>query len=210
MIKLMITDDHQMVIDGLKALLKPVPDLEVVGEALHGAALLGQLKRLKPDVVLLDIGMPVMDGIEAAGHIKQDFPAVKILICTTHSEAYKVKKCLKVGVDGYILKGAGREELLKAIKQVVAGKSYYDAQIVEIIMDGFNTQRKQQRPELTEREIEVVQWIAQGKTTREIADDLFLSPFTIETHRRNILAKLELNNVVELVRYAIEHGIVEL
>lgn len=210
MTKIAIADDHQMVIDGLKAMLRPVADIDVVGEALHGAALLGQLKSLQPDVVLLDIGMPIMDGIETTGHIKQNFPQIKILICTTHSEAYKVKKCLRAGIDGYILKGAGRDELLKAIEQVVAGNTYYDPQIVDLIMSDFNNRKRQYSHELTEREIEIIKLIAEGNTTKQIAQTLFLSPYTIETHRRNIFSKLGIKNVVTLVRYAVEHGIVEL
>lgn len=208
MINLFLVDDHQIVIDGLKALFAPIPSINIIGQALNGKDLLKQLQVVQPDIVLMDIGMPDMDGIKASRHIKEQYPNIKVLICTTHSENYKVKKCLQVGVEGYLLKGSGRGELIEALNRLMEGQSYYDARIVSVVMDSFN--KRKRKGALTEREIEVIQLICEGKKTKEIAQQLFLSPYTIETHRKNIFAKLGINKIADLMRYALENGIVDL
>ncbi len=209
MIKLLLADDHQIVLDGLKSLLKDVAHLKVVGESLNGVAALGQVPLVQPDVVLLDIGMPILDGIETAIRLKNQYPHIKILICTTYSDAHKVKKCLQAGVDGYLLKGSGRATLLDAIEQVMQGTTYYDEKIVKVVMESFNKKRKGQNVELTKREIEIVRLIAKGKSTKEIAEEFFLSPRTVETHRKNIFSKLGINKVAALIRYAIEQELLD-
>lgn len=210
MINLFLVDDHQIVLDGLKSLLSPIPSINIVGQARNGLDLLKQLQVVQPDIVLMDIGMPDMDGIEASRAVKERYPNIKILICTTHSETFKVKKCLQTGVEGYLLKGSGRGELIDALNRLMAGDTYYDPRIVNVVMDSFNKKKRDRRNELTPREIEVIQLISEGKKTKEIAEKLYLSPYTIETHRKNIFAKLGINNVAELMRYALENGIVDL
>jgi DNA-binding NarL/FixJ family response regulator len=209
MIKLLIADDHQIVIDGLKALLRTVERVEVVGEANDGAQAVRKARALQPDLVLMDIEMPVVNGIEASARLKEQFPNIRILICTTHSDAYKIKKGLQAGVDGYLLKGSGREELLRAIDEIMRGNTYYDEKVVGVIMDNFNKKRSPQPVELTKREKEIVQLIADGLNTKEIAQRLFLSPLTVETHRKNIFSKLGINKVAALIRYALKQGLIE-
>lgn len=207
--KLLITDDHQIVLDGLKFLLEDVDSLEVVGEALNGVILLNRIPTLQPDLILLDLGMPVMDGIEASIQIKEKYPNIKILILTTYSEQHKIKKMLKIGIDGYLLKDSGKHKLLEAIETVMNGENYYDQRVIDIIMNGLHGKKRTTTVSLTKREKEIIKLIADGLSTNEIADCLFISRLTVETHRKNIFTKLGINKTAHLVRYAIEEGLVE-
>lgn len=209
MIQLFIVDDHQIIIDGIKALLKEVQHIQVVGSAQDGTELMYQLSNLQPDILLLDIGMPKMDGIAAALQVKKKYPNIKILIFTTYSDPQKVKKALKVGVEGYLLKGSGRATLIHALDEIMAGRSYHDQRIVDGIMKSLQGNKKSSPTALTKREIEVVKLVVEGYKTKEIAKELFLSPLTVETHRKNIFSKLGINKVTALVRYAMEQGWVE-
>jgi len=157
MIKIILVDDHKIVLDGLKALLSTTDELEIIGEAQNGLILLHQLKTLKPDLVLLDIGMPVMDGIEAAAKIKKKYPEIKVLILSTYAEKAKIKKMLTIGVDGYILKDSDKEALLNAIKTVMSSdQKYYDHRVTDVIMNSYQPKKVDtQMPRLTKRELEI-------------------------------------------------------
>lgn len=211
MIKIILVDDHKIVLDGLKALLSTADELEIIGEAQNGLILLHQLKTLEPDLILLDIGMPVMDGIEAATKVKKLYPNVKILILSTYADNLKIKKMLHIGVDGYILKDSDKGALLNAIKTVMfADQKYYDQRVTDVIMNSYQPKKTSNySPSLTKRELEITKLIAQGKTTKDISKELFLSPLTVDTHRKNIFSKLGINKVAQLVKYAIQEGLID-
>jgi DNA-binding NarL/FixJ family response regulator len=213
MITLLIADDHQMFIDGIKALLKNEKEIKVIGEALNGVQLLKLLEKEKPHVVLMDINMPEMDGVEATKTITSKYPKVKIIMLSMHSTKEFVAGLIEAGASGYILKNTGKRELLEAIQAVSEGKSYYSKEVTEIIMDSFkNPLRKLQNPELpqlTDREKEVLKLIAQEFSTKEIAEKLFISTNTVETHRKNIMSKISAKNMAGLVKYAMQTGLLE-
>lgn len=206
-IKIILTDDHQIVIDGLKAVLETAPDIQIIGAALNGKVLLQLLQTLTPDLILLDISMPIMDGLETAAKVKEQYPQVKILILTTHSSPNKIKQILKLGVEGYILKDTGRAGLLNAIHTIMQGQSYVDLRVTESLVQSYQPQQKP-LGQLTKREKEITQLIAQGKSTKEVAQALFISPLTVETHRKNIFSKLGIHKTAELVKYAIREGLI--
>lgn len=201
----MIADDHRVFIDGMKALLKEVPGLEVVGDAENGEQLLKQVEACRPDVVLSDIQMPLMDGIEAAKEIGKRFPGVKVIALTMLNESMFIKKMLEAGACGYLIKTINKDELVKAIRVVAAGEKYFSAEVGVQLMNHFSEKEKSGPDLLTRREKEILLMISQGFTDKEIAEKIFLSPLTITTHRKNILSKLGLKNKVELTRFAIEH-----
>ena len=209
----MIADDHQMFIDGIKALIKNEKEIEVIGQALNGKALLLMLDAILPDIVLMDINMSEMDGIEATRTITQKYPMVKVIMLSMHSTKEFVAGLIEAGASGYILKNTGKKELVDAIQQVSKGKSYYSEEIMKLMMDSFkNPASKIQNPELqqlTEREKDVLKLIAAEFSTKEIADKLFISPNTVETHRKNLLSKLKAKNLAGLVKYAVQMGLAD-
>jgi DNA-binding NarL/FixJ family response regulator len=209
MIKIIIADDHQIIIDGLRMLLGEEDQLQIVGDALNGVTLINKIPKLQPDLVILDLGMPVMDGMEAALKIKELYPTLKILVLTTYSEPHRIKKMLKININGYLLKDAGKTKLLEAIYSIMDGNTYYDRRVTDIIMDSFKPLKTTSSPRLTKREKEIIRLIVKGKSTNEIAEELSRGKSTIETHRRNIFTKLGINKVASLVSYAIEEGLVE-
>jgi DNA-binding NarL/FixJ family response regulator len=208
MIKIIIADDHKIVREGLKALLSSAGEIEIIEEAPNGLILLHQLKTIQPDLVLLDIGMPVMDGIEAASKIKTEFPKVKILVLTTYVEQSKIKKMLKIGVHGYVLKDSGKDALINAIRTVTAGQNYYDQRVTDVVMSSYQPKKVTSSGTiaLTKREKEIAELIAKGKSTKEVSQELFISPLTVDTHRKNIFSKLGINKVTALVKYALKEG----
>ncbi|MBI3237256.1 MAG: response regulator transcription factor [Flavobacteriia bacterium] len=211
MIRIVITDDHQIVIDGLKALLATEKTIQIVGEATNGSDLIQNGIQTSPDLILMDIAMPVMDGIEAARILKKEYPAIKILVLTMYAEQKHIKDMLKIGVEGYILKDSGKEEFLTAIHTLMEGETYFDKRVSAVVMNSFQPQKKQQKTytPLTNREKEIVKLVAEGKSTAEIASIIHLSSLTIETHRKNIYTKLGMNKIAGLVKYALEEGLIE-
>lgn len=207
MIPLILADDHQVVIDGLKALLSQEPDLRILGEALNGEALLSLVRTYEEDkpVVLLDINMPGLDGIEATRIIRQKHASVRILILSMYNKPAFIKGLVEAGVSGYILKNTGRDELLKAIRTVATGESYFSNEVTKTIMDSFKTGATT-AVQLTRRELEILRLVAQAYSTAEIADKLFISTYTVDTHRKNLLSKLNMKNTAALVNYAIQNG----
>lgn len=209
MIKVFIADDHKVVLNGLPNMLRPFPEVEIIGKALNGAILLEQLKTQQPDVILLDIEMPVIDGIGVIKTVRKLYPNIKILIFTTYMEKPIVKKVTKIGVDGYLVKDSDGEEIVTAMKKVLAGGHYYDEQIVNMVMSNYKKQptpKRQTTPRLTKRQKEIAILIAIGKTTKQIAKKLYLSPSTVDTHRRNIYDKLGLDKAPKLAQYARDQG----
>ena len=212
--RILLADDHKIIRDGLRSLLEKETDMVVAGEAENGRKALLLARKLDPDVIILDVSMPDLNGIDAARQILGEQPGVKIVALSMHSEKQYVEGMLKAGVSGYLLKDTAFEELVKAIRIVCANKKYLSPDITDIVLQDYlhpaATTDGQPTVQLTEREREVLQLIAEGRTTREIADKLYISVKTVETHRKNIMDKLELRTVAELTKYAVREGITSL
>lgn len=212
--KILIADDHQLVIDGIKLMLSTEKDLECVAEAHSGQEVLDYLKAQPVDMVILDINMPGMNGVETSRALQREYPGVKILALSMLKEASLIKLMLKNGAHGYVLKHAGKEEVILAIQKIFSGQHYYSEEVSEIIMAslaGNQIKEKPQSPfpQLSRREKQVLRLIVDEFTTAEIAEKLFISFGTVETHRRNILIKLGARNTAGLVRTALEYGLLE-
>lgn len=212
MIKILIADDHQMFIDGIKSLLSSSQQIKVVGEARNGQEVLDFVGKNKVDVVLLDMNMPLMDGMQALKYIKEKFASVKVIMLTMFDTREYIEKLLKAGADGYILKNTGKEELTLGIETVMKGQSYFSKEVTERIMEGLQGKKRNTTNmliELTDREKEVLKLIVKEHTTQEIGEKLFISPNTVETHRKNLISKLNVRNLAGLVKYAIQNGLAD-
>ena len=210
--KVIIVDDHQIVRDGISVLLMKSDDIEVVGEAANGDELLKLLKAVQPDIIILDISMPKITGIELTKIITEKYPAIRIIIFSSHSQGENVVKAIEAGASGVLPKNTIREELLEALNTVYDGGEFISKYIpystfVKNIKNNKSKDEAAKKIEeiLTNREIEILKLIVNGKTNKEIADELFISQRTAEKHKSNILSKLELNSVVDLVKFAIKN-----
>lgn len=212
-LRLMLVDDHRVVREGLRLALDIEDDIEVVAEAGDGAEAIATALEVKPDLVLMDVMMPGMSGIDACQEIKNSLPDTGVVMLTASGDQESVTASLVAGAQGYVLKAAGREELLKAIRTVGEGGSILDTSVTQIVIEGFsrlvNQEKERELEQLTNREKEVLMLVAQGATNREIAADLVISEYTARNIVSNILGKLQLGNRSELVRWAFEHGAVE-
>jgi DNA-binding NarL/FixJ family response regulator len=211
-IKVLIADDHKIVRVGLRGILEREEDITVIGEAEDGGQVLEILKENITDVILMDIDMGRTSGVVTTQKVKETYPDVHVLVLTMHEEKDHIISMLEAGASGYLLKNAGREELLAAVHTVVKGDSYFSNQVSATLLQAItNIKRKSPRSNnntpLTDREIEVLQLIAQEYSNGEIAEKLFISIRTVDTHRRNILEKLQLKNTAGLVKYAIEKAL---
>lgn len=213
MTRILIADDHQMFIDGIKSLLSSNNQFSVIGEAHNGQEVVDFISKEKVDIVLLDMNMPVMDGMQALKIIKEKFPIVKVVMLTMFSTRDYIEKLLKAGANGYILKNTGKEELTLGIETVMRGESFFSKEVTERIMEGLQGKKANHRStgivELTEREKEVLTLIVKEMTSQEIADKLFISTNTVETHRKNLISKLNVKNIAGLVKYALQNGLTE-
>ena len=213
-IKILITDDHQLVREGIEAMFAGVSDIEVIGLAANGEDAINLAREHKPDVVLMDIVMPGMNGIEAARWIKEIDNDIRIIILTMEISKDYVSAAIKSSVDGYLPKDVGKKVLVDAIRSVHGGVRYFNDAIKKLIFDDFYTVEKSKNPkktlpnQLTKRESEVLALVASGKSNREVGEALFISVKTVETHKTHILIKLGLNNNAELIRYAIKNNII--
>jgi len=211
MIKLLLTDDHNIVRDGIKILLKDQGDISVVAEASNGQEALSVLVNGGVDIVLLDINMPGLDGLKTSAIIKDKYPDVKIIALTMYREMNMVEAMFKNGAKAYLLKSCSQSELLKAIRGVAGGDEYLEDELREdfaLHMDK-PLARIKQSPTVSKREKEVLQLISEELTTSEIAQKLFISITTVETHRKNMLKKLGLRNTAGLMRYAFQHSLID-
>lgn len=213
-IKILIADDHELVRSGLRSLLRGTRGFFVIAEAPNGKDAVRLAASHKPDVAILDISMPVLNGVEAARLIKRNNPATKILILTIHESEEYVQRLIQAGADGYVLKNADKKELRTAVRAVMDGKSFISPSVAKLIVTEFTKRargRTSSRPGdvLTPRETEVLRLIARSKTNKEIAARLFLSVRTVNTHRTNIMQKLDIHETAGLVRYAIQIGLIE-
>jgi two-component system response regulator NreC len=211
-IRILIADDHGVIRAGLRALLEDIPDITVVGEASDGVEAIAKAVELKPDILLMDLSMPNMGGIEATLQLSQREPKVRVLILTVHEEESLLKEVIRMGASGYIVKRAAQEDLLHAIRVVARGDLYVHPTMTRSLFNEAPAYVPLQVPEsetLTLREIEVLQLLAKGYTNRQIAEQLSLSPRTVEGHRANLSGKLGLHSRVELVEYAEKHGLLK-
>lgn len=213
-IRIIIVDDHQMFLEGLCALLQGEPQVKVVDVALNGRQLLEKIKDVEIDVVVSDINMPEMDGIELSKQLKKEYPKIKTLILSTHNDAQMVGKCIQNDVDGYLLKNAEKQELLKALTTIVEGEKYFAEEVKSeymktVFSEGGVTKEKESLAPLSRREKEILVHIAMELTTQEIAEKLFISQNTVNTHRKNLMSKLNAKNTAGLVKYAIQQGLLE-
>jgi two-component system, NarL family, response regulator NreC len=214
-IRVLIADDHKMMREGLCALIKQEPDLTVVGESETGKETIALVQKVMPHLVIMDVSMPDLNGIEAARKIIKTRPQIKIIALSGHPDRHFVTEMLKAGASAYILKQTAYEELIRALREVMNGKTYLSPAVTQGVVDSFVRAPKKtgENPAfatLTEREREVLQYLAEGKSTKEMADVLSVSIKTIETHRHNIMDKLNLHSVAELTKYAIREGITSL
>lgn len=211
MIHVFIVDDHKMVIDGMQLLLKDEADIKVVGTAITGEESITEIPKQQVDVVLLDINMPGINGIETCKQLLKDNPDLKIVAISMHKESSLIKLMLNSGAKGYVLKNAGQDEVIDAIKTVHQDKMYLDDTVNEIVLNSVLKKRSERItspfPTLSRREKDVLRLILEECTTQEIADKLFISFGTVETHRRNMLIKTGVRNTAGLVRTAIEYDL---
>ena len=212
-LRVLLGDDHTVLRQGLRKILEDRRDWRVVAEAGNGRDAVREAIELNPDVAVLDIGMPLLNGIEATRQIIRRAPTVRILILSMHSDQAYVTQAVQAGARGYLLKESAGSELIAAIAAVVAGKSFFSPAVAQVVFDDYVrslTERgiTDRYDALSEREREVLQLVAEGKSSKEIADVLLISPATVETHRAHLLQKLGLRNTAEVVRYAARRGIV--
>ena len=213
--RVLIADDHEIMREGLKALLESHEDIEVAGEATNGQEAIEQVAALQPDVVLMDITMPVMNGLDATRAIKKAHPDVKILILTMHEGDAYFFNILEAGASGYFIKGGSATELVSALQSVANGDVFlYPTMAKKLLVDYLHQAKtglyKENLDGLTPREQEVLKLVAEGFNNQEIGDQLFLSPTTVQTHRANIMGKLNLHRRTDLTKYAIKHGLISL
>lgn len=208
-IKIIILDDHQMLIDGLKALLKTDKKIELIGENTSASAAIEMARKNIPDIILTDINMPEMSGIEFTQQIKKEFPEIKIIALSMFSERSTISEMLQAGASGYILKNTGKEELINAIEKVAAGGMFFSDEVSAEMMKAMSSQvQKQEKINFTDREKEIIKLIAQEFSNAAIGEKLFISERTVETHRKNIFRKANTKTVVGLVKFAIEHQLI--
>jgi len=213
-IRVLLADDHTIMRSGLRSLLEKESDMEVVGEADNGRRTVQLARELSPDVVIMDISMPDLNGIEASRQIVSDVPDVKVVALSMHSDEQFVGQMLDSGATGYLLKDCALEELCRAIRVVVANKSYLSPGIADIVVKTYRRELSRAEPagppELTPREREVLQLVAEGNSSKKIASRLHVSIKTVEAHRHQIMDKLNIRSVAELTKYAIRKGITSL
>lgn len=210
--RVVLADDHLLILAALRALLDRQPDIEVVGEAANGAELLDVVAAQVPDVVVMDIAMPVLNGVEVAKRLGAAHPGVRMLVLSAHADKRYVLGMLGAGAKGYLVKAAAGDELPRAIRAVAAGDMYLSGEVSDAVTEGLRQSGGPARKSgglLGPRELQVLTLLAGGKTSRVIAAELHISPATVEVHRRNIMRKLDLHSVAELTRYAIREGLAE-
>jgi two-component system response regulator NreC len=213
MIKVLLVDDHTLFRQGIRSLLSNASDIEVVGEADNGQEAIEMTKMLSPDVAVMDLVMPIMNGIEAAQQINELYPDTKILILSMYDDDDYIRQILRAGASGYVLKRSASEDLLRAIREVHAGGSALHPAVAAKLINYVRNSKPDQKSkglDLTARELEILKLIAEGNTNQDIADLLRLGRKTVDTHRTNIMRKLEVHEVTELVKYALRHSIIKL
>ncbi len=213
--RIIVVDDHKIVRDGLSSLIEKQPNMELIGQAKDGREALAMVRSKRPDVVVMDVSMPVLNGIDATRAILEEFPATKVIILSMHSDKRFVSGALQAGASGYLLKECAFKELRHALEAVICNQTYLSPQIAKTVVSDYRNHLEQQgavkdRKSLTTREREVLQLIAEGYRTKDIAERLHVSVKTVEARRRRIMEKLAIDSVPGLVKYAIREGLTEL
>lgn len=212
-IRILITDDHQLFREGIANLLAASPQIEIVGQAENGQEAIEKARKLKPDIVMMDLSLPVINGVDATRILHKELPETKVLVLSMHADKNYIKEALEAGAFGYLFKDCTYDQLIEAINTVYQGKKYLSDKITEVLIQDY-LNKEEAAPDndqaLSERESEILKRIAEGKPTREIADLLFISVKTVGTHKQHILEKLNLKSTAGLIKYAIKKGIVGL
>lgn len=212
--RILLVDDHQLIIDGLRGFIEANSEYAVVGEANTGTEAVKLAGVLNPDVILMDIEMPEMSGIQASEEIKRNFPHIKIIIVSMHNEKQLIKKLIDQGADGYLLKNSQQSEVMDAIEKVLKNQPYFSQDVTLSLLDKSqskigHSQEPMSELQLTERETEILKLVSQGMTNKEIGDTLNISHRTVDTHRTNLMKKLDVTNVAGLIRFAFKNGLIQ-
>jgi len=214
-VRVFIADDHAVVRDGLRFILEAESDIEVVGDAADGRQAVRGVKKLCPDVVVMDIAMPELNGIEATRQVRESCPSTQVIILSVYSTTEHIVRSLEAGAKGYLLKESAGQDVVKAVREVHAGRRYFCQSISEKAVGDYVRQRQKAHimsplESLSSREREILQLVVEGKTSAEIAETLYLSPKTVETYRSRLMQKLRIRDVPGLVKFAIQHGLTSL
>src|SRR5262252_5277661 len=207
--RILLADDHAVVRQGFKMILSAQSDMEVVGEAANGRETVELAEQLKPDIVVMDVAMPELNGIEATRRVVASLPHSRVVALSMHKDSVYVREILRAGARGYLLKESGAEDLVSAIRAVARGESYLSPAVSNAVLDDYRRHVTNPIDLLTSREREVLQMLAEGKTNKEIAGVLNLSVYTVDAHRGRIMEKLNLHSINDLVRFALRNGIIE-
>jgi DNA-binding NarL/FixJ family response regulator len=208
-IRILLADDHAVVRQGFKMILGAQADMEIVGEAANGREAVELAGRLKPDIVVMDVAMPELNGIEATRRLAEAAPHVRVLALSMHKDSVYVRETLRAGARGYLLKDSGANDLVAAVRAVASGEGYLSPAVSNAVLDDYRRHVTNAIDLLTSREREVLQLLAEGKTNKEIAAALNLSVYTVDAHRGHIMEKLNLHSINELVRFAVRNGMVD-
>ena len=211
--KILLVDDHKIVMDGIAAMLATFPEYKIVGKAENGKKAILFAKLHHPDLIIMDLDMPEMNGIVAAGILKKEMPKIKIIILSLHAEQSIIQQLIQIGVDGYLFKNSDQSEFIAALETMKNGRKYFSGEVTIALSKSISNSSMHSNSSLisllTAREIEVVKGVAEGLSNKEIAQQLFVSHRTIDTHRQNIMKKLGINKVVGLIKFAIRNGLAD-
>ncbi len=213
--KVFLVDDHQIVRDGIRSLIEDASDIFIIGEASDGEEMLSRLDSAQPDIILLDISLPGLNGIELIPIIKQRYPHMKILMLSMYNADDYIFNSVRAGANGYLPKNSSKSELLEAIRSICDGKDYFGEEIHKVIVNSYISMAKEdkasvKKQQLSVRELEILKLFAEGYSNRQISDKLFISVRTVESHKNHIMQKFGFKSTVEMVKYAIKHNIIEL
>ncbi|MBC8166474.1 MAG: response regulator transcription factor [Bryobacteraceae bacterium] len=207
--RILLADDHSVVRSGFRALLAAQPDFEVVGEVANGLEAVQRSVELQPDIVVMDVTMPNLNGIEATRRLAQDAPRVRVLALSMHKDSVYVREILRAGAKGYLLKDSGEDDLINAVRAVAKGEGFISPAVSEAVLSDYRKHVTDPIDLLTSREREILQRIAEGQTNKDIASSLTLSVYTVEAHRGRVMEKLNLHSTGELVRFALRNGLID-